>query len=221
RQRLPGRHVDRGEGEAVLRWTGRGEVVRRRRRRVLGATPTRAGGAALGDGRRYGAGAGHLGVRRVGPWHRPLPLVPAWHARRRPGPRGRRATVEAAHDPRPVPRLVGCGDRPRDQGRRPGRCRHQGRGRRRVVHARADGAHRDRAPRPHLTATEIAEGADPHRDRRLAGRSPQREAAFFMMADLRFAAWFLWITPLDTALSSLRLPTRRPPPPRAPSPPPP
>jgi hypothetical protein len=25
-----------------------------------------------------------------------------------------------------------------------------------------------------------------------------------MMADLRLAAWFLWMTPLDTALSSLR-----------------
>ena len=29
-----------------------------------------------------------------------------------------------------------------------------------------------------------------------------------MMADLRLAAWFLWMTPLDTALSSLRDATR-------------
>src|SRR5690606_8653984 len=30
------------------------------------------------------------------------------------------------------------------------------------------------------------------------------EASFFAIADLRFAAWFLWMTPLLTALSSLR-----------------
>src|SRR3954471_11626701 len=29
-----------------------------------------------------------------------------------------------------------------------------------------------------------------------------------MMADLRFAAWFLWMTPFETALSSLREATR-------------
>ncbi len=105
-QRLPGRDADRGEGQALLRRPGRGEVVRRRRRRVLGPAPTGAGGAALGDGRRHGAGAGHLGLRRIGPRHRPLPVGAARHARGRPGPRGRGAAVEAAHDPRPVPRLV-------------------------------------------------------------------------------------------------------------------
>ena len=31
---------------------------------------------------------------------------------------------------------------------------------------------------------------------------PQREAAFLAIADLRFAAWFLWMTPLEAALSS-------------------
>src|SRR3954468_10084769 len=31
---------------------------------------------------------------------------------------------------------------------------------------------------------------------------PQSEAAFFWMADLRLAAWFLWMTPLEAALSS-------------------
>ena len=30
----------------------------------------------------------------------------------------------------------------------------------------------------------------------------QRAAAFLEIADLRFAAWFLWMTPLDAALSS-------------------
>ena len=32
----------------------------------------------------------------------------------------------------------------------------------------------------------------------------QSEAAFLAIADLRFAAWFLWMTPLEAALSSLR-----------------
>lgn len=32
----------------------------------------------------------------------------------------------------------------------------------------------------------------------------QRPAACLAIADLRLAAWFLWITPLLTALSSLR-----------------
>ena len=32
---------------------------------------------------------------------------------------------------------------------------------------------------------------------------PQREAAFFAMADFLFAAWLAWMTPLLTALSSL------------------
>src|SRR5919202_788347 len=32
----------------------------------------------------------------------------------------------------------------------------------------------------------------------------QTEATFLASADLRFAAWFLWMTPLLTALSSLR-----------------
>src|SRR3954453_22437664 len=35
-----------------------------------------------------------------------------------------------------------------------------------------------------------------------AVRLPQSEEAFFWMADLRLAAWFLWMTPLEAALSS-------------------
>src|SRR6478672_9824913 len=35
-----------------------------------------------------------------------------------------------------------------------------------------------------------------------AVRLPQSEAAFFWMADLRLAAWFLWMTPFEAALSS-------------------
>src|SRR3954447_16952433 len=40
-------------------------------------------------------------------------------------------------------------------------------------------------------------------------RQAQTEAAFLARADLRFAAWFLWMTPLLTALSSLRDAERR------------
>src|SRR5690606_3972648 len=36
----------------------------------------------------------------------------------------------------------------------------------------------------------------------------QRLAAALLMDDLRFAAWFLWMTPLEAALSSLRLASR-------------
>ena len=32
----------------------------------------------------------------------------------------------------------------------------------------------------------------------------QSDAAVLLMADLRFAAWFLWMTPFEAALSSLR-----------------
>jgi len=35
-------------------------------------------------------------------------------------------------------------------------------------------------------------------------RWPQREATRLASLDLRLAAWFLWMTPLETALSSLR-----------------
>ncbi len=72
------------------------------------------------------------------------------HARSRPGPRGRRPAVEAAHPPRPVTVVDRPRDRPRDPRCRPGRRRHQGRGQRRVVHAGAAGARRRRPPRPAL-----------------------------------------------------------------------
>src|SRR6478736_5434152 len=40
-------------------------------------------------------------------------------------------------------------------------------------------------------------------DRPVRDRSgDQREAAFLAIADLRLAAWFLWMTPLEAALSS-------------------
>ena len=35
-------------------------------------------------------------------------------------------------------------------------------------------------------------------------RLAQSDAAFLAIADLRFAAWFLWMTPFEAALSSLR-----------------
>src|SRR4051812_41142457 len=37
---------------------------------------------------------------------------------------------------------------------------------------------------------------------------PQREATCLWMADLRLAAWFLWMTPLEAALSSARTASR-------------
>ena len=69
-----------------------------------------------------------------------------------------------------------------------------------------------RAPRPALRTRPAdrrvrgagtQKGAAP-KGRRLECGGPQREAAFLAIADLRFAAWFLWMTPLDAALSSLR-----------------
>ncbi len=87
-QRLPRRAADRREGEAVLRRPGRGEVLRRRRRRLLGAAHGGARGAALGARRRHRAGAGHLGVRRRRPraWPATSPrragcARPTWPAR--------------------------------------------------------------------------------------------------------------------------------------------
>ncbi len=51
-------------------------------------------------------------------------------------------------------------------------------------------------------------GPAPERGPALRGGSEdQALAADLAMADLRFAAWFLWMTPLLTALSSLRLAT--------------
>ncbi len=44
--------------------------------------------------------------------------------------------------------------------------------------------------------------------RRCRSRGGQRPAACLLMADLRFAAWFLWMTPAEAALSSLRPATR-------------
>src|SRR5690606_38028708 len=41
-----------------------------------------------------------------------------------------------------------------------------------------------------------------------AGPAAQRAATRLAIDDLRFAAWFLWMTPLEAALSSLRIATR-------------
>ena len=69
------------------------------------------------------------------------------------------------------------------------------------------------AARPALTASARppsakCKKAPPPRGRRLAAEGPQREAAFLAIADLRLAAWFLWMTPLEAALSSLRAASR-------------
>ena len=118
-QRLPGRAAHRRQGQAVLRWSGRGEVVRRGRRGVLRPPGGGPRGAALGAGRRHAAGPGHERVRRRCPGPGPLQGRSAGDARGRPGPRGGRAAVEAAHPPRPVPRLVGRRRSPARSGRSP------------------------------------------------------------------------------------------------------
>ena len=103
-QRLPRRGADGRQGPQVLRRPSRGQVVRGGRRRLLGPPARGPRGAALGHRRGHGARAGHLGVRGLGPRCRPLQGRVARDARGRPGPRGRGAAVEAAHDPRPVAR---------------------------------------------------------------------------------------------------------------------
>src|SRR3712207_6805479 len=60
-----------------------------------------------------------------------------------------------------------------------------------------------RPRRPH-TEGRTPKGANRRPHTEGLTRRPQTEAAFFASDDLRFAAWFLWMTPLLTALSSLR-----------------
>src|SRR5215213_9262435 len=48
-------------------------------------------------------------------------------------------------------------------------------------------------------------GRHPNRVTPRARCAAQRPAACFWIADLRLAAWFLWMTPADAALSSLRV----------------
>ena len=62
------------------------------------------------------------------------------------------------------------------------------------------------ASRPRRTAQRRRPGGTT--PRAVAGL-PQSEAAFFWMADLRLAAWFLWMTPLEAALSSCWLASSR------------
>ena len=84
----PDEALDGREGPQVLRRPGRGQVVRRRRRGVLGAPAGGSRGAALGHRQRHRPGAGHLGVRRLGPraWPATSPrrggcARPTWPAR--------------------------------------------------------------------------------------------------------------------------------------------
>ena len=159
-------------------------------------------------------GAGHLRVRGRRPRGRPLPVRAAGDARGRPGPRGRRAAVEAAHHPRPVPRAGPTAGSPGRSRRSPAptptsRAR---RATRRTPSSgwcspsprcatRADLARKWRRP-----ARQTDERVDkrPTCHLRPGGGVDQSDAAFLAIADLRFAAWFLWMTPLEAALSSLR-----------------
>ena len=78
---FPGEPLTDGEGQALLRRPGRGQVVRRRRRRLLGPARGRARGAALGARRRH--------RRRC--WSpRRSPAVPAGSPATCPRPRGMR-----------------------------------------------------------------------------------------------------------------------------------
>ena len=135
-------------------------------------------------------------------------------ARGRPGPRGGRAAVEAAHDPRPVPRLVRRRRSPGRSGRSP-RPTPTSRARPATRRTRSSGWC---SPSPPCVTPSPRPRNDDDPSRRLhtalsqaatdlgrvGGRGGQSEAAFLAIADLRLAAWFLWMTPLDAALSSLR-----------------
>ena len=108
--------------------------------------------------------------------------------------------------PRAGARVGARRHRRRDPGGRPCRRRRQGPGQRPVLRAGADGA----LCRP-VCAARASESTrtrkTPHpRGRRFVelGSSAQRDAACLFTADLRLAAWFLWMTPLEAALSSAR-----------------
>ncbi len=89
----------------------------------------------------------------------------------------------------------------------------KGAGRRRGVLPGADGADDHRRARaaaePAVPSRAEAPGTRTRRrppgERRLVrGVERQSDAAFLLIADFLFAAWFLWMTPLEAALSSLR-----------------
>src|SRR5690606_11967766 len=195
----------------VLRRPRGGPRVRDRRRGARGPARSRAGASPLGRSRQRRSGAGHGGGRGGAAPARPGGHRRAGPARRRPRSRDRGAAVQdprAASDGARVGRvLTAAGAR----GRRPGRRAGQGRLGRARPCDRADD-HRRRggagARRPLSAPGEPDPGhAKEPRNRMVAGlvcgRS-QSEAAFLAMADLRLAAWFLWMTPFDAALSSLR-----------------
>ena len=170
----------------------------------------RARGAALGARRRHRR-------RCWSPRRSPARRARAWPATRR-APRGMReadlarevgrAAVEAAHHPRPVPGLVRRRASPGRSARSP----------------RPTPTSRARPATPSYTLERLVLTITGLRDAPLTRRlelprntttrpegpdgswragQRQSEAAFLAIADLRFAAWFLWMTPLEAALSSL------------------
>ena len=160
-----------------------------------------ARGAALGARRRHAAGAGDLRVRRA---------VPAAWPATWPRPAAMREDDLAREVGVPPWKLRTIRDQSRgwsDAG--------IARAIRAVAQADADikGAASDASytlERLVLTVTALRDPALRQQrltrqkvstgQREAGGR--QREAAFLAMADLRFAAWFLWMTPLEAALSS-------------------
>ena len=115
--------------------------------------------------------------------------------------------LEARHPARAVPRLGRRRRGPGDPLGRPGGRRHQGPGQRPVLRAGEDGPRRRPARCP--AADGRRDAPDSRKAPHPAGsgascgeRLPQSEAAFFWIADLRLAAWFLWMTPFEAALSS-------------------
>ena len=177
----------------------------------------RARGAALGAGRRHRPGAGHLGDGRLGARPGALPRRPAGCARptwpaRSASRRGRCA------GPRPVPRRG-------PRGGSPPRIRAVATADADIKGAAHDASYTlerlvltvaglrdpltDAAPTTDVTTPRCASADLSATNRSTAGvdgssrAGPQREAAFLAIADLRFAAWFLWMTPLEAALSSL------------------
>src|SRR4051794_8203150 len=189
-------------------------------REGAGRGPAGCGGvAALGAGPRGRARAHRRCHRRRCPHRRPGGDG-AQQQPRRPRPRAEDAAVEGQESPVAGPRLehrrAAAGDRRRRRAQR----RRQGRRRQCRLRPGAGGAphradpRRDRSgarrPRP-VTWPERSRAPVPAGTGALlrgrAGGQPCSDAYCLAMPDLRFAAWFLWMTPLAAALSSCLLAT--------------
>ena len=200
----------------------RRQGLRDRRPRPARADRHRAGGAPVGPGDRGHRPGGDRVVRLRGAGPGPDqgspgrgPRTTTWPARRGPALEG---VARCATRPGPGTRT---GSATRDPGGGPGRRRGQGRRCGRGVQPRAawcsPSPERARPAEPDpdppwtwAPAPDAAK-APPRRGgafgqaaaRRGRQSARQSDAACLAMADLRFAAWFLWMTPAEAALSSL------------------